>query len=182
MKKIILSTIANVVLLTIKIYDRILMYCFKELFNKCGRDVKFFPTNSTFSYKNINLKNSVFIGPNARFSSITTINIGNKVMFGPNVTLMGGDHNFSKIGAFMYDVNEKLPENDLPITIEDDVWVGNNVIILKGVTVGIGSIVAAGSVVNQDVPAYVIVGGVPARVLKNRFSDSDLKDHLKKTL
>ncbi|CAG0905860.1 unnamed protein product, partial [Darwinula stevensoni] len=80
-------------------------------------------------------------------------------MFGPNVTIMGGNHNTSVIGAFMYDVREKLPENDQPVIIEDDVWVGTGVIILKGVTIGKGSIIAAGSVVTKSCKPYSILGG-----------------------
>jgi acetyltransferase-like isoleucine patch superfamily enzyme len=54
------------------------------------------------------------------------------------------------------------------VTIEDDVWIGVNATILPGVRVGRGAVVAAGSVVTQDVPEFAIVGGVPAKVLKYR--------------
>ena len=54
------------------------------------------------------------------------------------------------------------------VTIEDGVWLGTRVIILDGVTVGKNSIVAAGSIVNKDVPPYTIVGGIPAKIIKNR--------------
>ena len=100
-------------------------------------------------------------------------------MFGPNVTIMGGDHNTKKIGKYMFDVEEKLPENDLPIVIKDDVWIGTGSIILKGVTIEEGSIIAAGSLVNKNVPPYTIVGGIPAKILKARFSPSQLNEHLK---
>lgn len=69
----------------------------------------------------------------------------------------------------------KFVEPKEPI-IEDNVWIGANSIILKGVTVGEGSIVASGSVVTKDVPEYSIVAGVPARVIKNRKSEYKLKD------
>lgn len=98
-------------------------------------------------------------------------------MFEPNVTIIGGDHNASMIGRFMYEVEEKLPENDLPVIIEDDTWIGTGVIILKGVTVGSGAIIAAGSVVTKDVEPYSITGGVPAKLIKMRFQDQDLEKH-----
>jgi len=55
-----------------------------------------------------------------------------------------------------------------PVHIEDDVWIGHGAIILKGVSVGTGAIIAAGSVVTKTVPAYSIVGGVPAKVIGTR--------------
>lgn len=58
---------------------------------------------------------------------------------------------------------------DQPVVIEDDVWVGANVTILKGVTIGHGSVVAAGAVVTKSCPPYSIIGGVPAKVLRKRF-------------
>ena len=64
---------------------------------------------------------------------------------------------------------EKVPENDLPITLEGDNWIGARAILLKGITVGTGAVVAAGAVVTQDVPPYTIVDGIPARVIRHRF-------------
>ena len=66
---------------------------------------------------------------------------------------------------------------DQPVVIEDDVWVGANVTILKGVTIGHGSVVAAGAVVTKSCPPYSIIGGVPAKLIKMRFTDDDIKEH-----
>lgn len=78
---------------------------------------------------------------------------------------------------FIIDVSddEKLPENDLPIVIEDDVWCGANVTILKGVTIGHGSVVAVGAVVTKSFLPYSIIGGVPAKLIKMRFDNEDIK-------
>ena len=75
----------------------------------------------------------------------------------------------------------KLPENDQPITIEDDVWIGANVIILKGVTIGRGSIVGAGSVVTSNIPRYSIAIGSPAKMIKQRFGEN-LQSHIKQLI
>lgn len=66
-------------------------------------------------------------------SSESTITIGSKVKFGPDVIFVGGDHNVAVLGKYMYDVKEKLPENDLPIVVKKDVWIGARSIVLKGV-------------------------------------------------
>ena len=61
--------------------------------------------------------------------------------------------------------------------IEDDVWCGANVTILKGVTIGCGSIIAAGAVVTTSFPPYSVIGGVPARLLRMRFAPEEIKEH-----
>lgn len=92
-------------------------------------------------------------------------------MFGPHVTVVTGDHRIDIPDRPMISVrdDEKLPENDQDVVIENDVWGGANATILKGVTIGTGSVISAGAVVTKDVPPYSIVGGVPAKVIKMRF-------------
>ena len=90
-------------------------------------------------------------------------------VIGQGTTMIGGNHRITDVGRFIYDVLDKKPEDDADIHIEDDVWVGTNTIILKGVTIGRGAVVAAGAVVTKDVPPYAIAGGIPARVLKYRW-------------
>ena len=100
-------------------------------------------------------------------------------MSGPHLTIITGDHRTDLIGRYMMTVkdSEKLPENDLDVIIEGDNWIGANVTILKGVKIGEGAIIAAGSVVTKDIPAYEIWGGVPARFLKKRFDEENLEEH-----
>jgi len=74
-------------------------------------------------------------------------------------------------------VEEKLPENDLPVVIEDECWIGANVTILKGVTIGRGSVVAAGAVVTKSCEPYSIIGGVPAKLIKMRFTPEQIVEH-----
>lgn len=63
----------------------------------------------------------------------------------------------------------------LPIEMGNDVWIGANAVILDGVNIGDGAIIAAGAVVNKDIPAYAVVGGVPAKTIKYRFSQKEIK-------
>lgn len=67
----------------------------------------------------------------------------------------------------------------LPIKIGNDVWIGSNAIIIDGVKIGDGAIIAAGAVVNRDVPPYAVVGGIPARIIKYRFSAENIEFLLK---
>ena len=123
-----------------------------------------------YSYRNIEIGNDVFIGPGAcLLAAESGIVIGNKVVLGPNVSIVGGDHNFSEVGQHMFDVKVKRPEDDQTVSIEDDVWIGAGATILKGVCLGRGCIVAAGSVVTRDIPPYAIAMGVPGRVRSLRF-------------
>ena len=122
----------------------------------------------------------VYIGPHASFmASIAHIFIGNYVTFGPNVTIRGGDHRMDLIGKHIYEIgeDEKLPENDIDVFVDDGVWCGCNVTILKGCHIGRGAVIAAGSVVTKDVPPYAIVGGNPAKLIKYRFSEEQIVEH-----
>lgn len=163
-----------------KAYKKILMLFLRTAFKKHGKNFVFDPFGN-YSFNNIVVGNDVFIGLNPTIlSGESGIYFGDKIMLGPNVSIIGGDHNTSVIGEYMFDVKDKLPENDLPIYIEDDVWIGCGVTILKGVRVGTGSIIAAGSLVIKDVPEYSVIGGVPGRVLKERFNTEELITHKNK--
>jgi acetyltransferase-like isoleucine patch superfamily enzyme len=175
-----MKLLALIFVFSCKVIKRIKMLLYKSLFLNSGINVIFDP-NDVFSYSTISIGNDVFIGPGATFSaSDSSIKIGNKVMFGPNVTIMGGDHNVSIIGSYMFDVDIKLPENDQTVVFQDDVWVGANSIFLKGIVIGEGSIVAAGALVIKDVEPYSIVGGVPAKKLKMRFTEEQIEEHKRK--
>jgi len=106
------------------------------------------------------------------------LEIGNFVMMGSNCNILTSNHNFDKHDVPMMFQGTKPGK----VVIKDDVWLGANVIILPNVTVGRGSIIAAGAVVNKDVPDFSIVGGVPAKVLKYRFSPDTIKKAQKSIL
>lgn len=108
------------------------------------------------------------------------LTVGDFVSIGSNVTFMGGgNHKMDSFSTFPFNVKffdqkvEALTKG--PIIIKDDVWIGSNSLILSGITVGQGAVVAAGSVVTKDVPPYSIVGGNPARILKYRFEKEQVE-------
>ena len=108
--------------------------------------------------------NNVGIAQNCFIQVRGQVTIGNNVIFGPGVSVFSENHVFD---------NPELPvsvqgETRKGVTIEEGVWIGARGIILDGVTIGKNSVVAAGSLVNKDVPSYSVIGGVPAKVLKFR--------------
>lgn len=90
------------------------------------------------------------------------ITIGNNVNIAYGVLIQDSDYHT------IYEESKAKPQT-LPIVIEDDVWIGANAIILKGLTLGKGCVVAAGAVVTKSVPAYALVGGNPAKVIKEQI-------------
>ena len=113
-----------------------------------------------------NAVGDVVIGDHTRIGLHNTIigpvEIGNNVNLAQGITVTALNHNFS-------DTNKRIDEQGVstnPVTIEDDVWVGANAVILPGVTIGEHCVVAAGAIVTKDVPPHSLVAGVPAKVIK----------------
>ncbi|MBN1430539.1 MAG: acyltransferase, partial [Anaerolineae bacterium] len=124
-------------------------------------------------HKDIIIGNDVGIGRNCVF--LCDIRIGNKVLIAPYVDFVNSDdHCFNEVGKAIFDSGRG---DKYKIEIEDDVWIGIGSILLAPVHVGRGSIIAAGSVVTKDVPPYAIVSGVPAKVVKQRFSPEQIFEH-----
>ena len=124
------------------------------------------------------LGNNVYIGPGATFvSSDAKIIVGDNVMFGPNVMIATGNHRIDVVGKLMVDVKCKRECDDQDVIIEDDCWIGMSAIILKGVTIGRGSVIGAGAIITKDVPPYSVVTGTRTNCVRQRFSDCDLSLH-----
>lgn len=95
------------------------------------------------------------------------ITLGNNVLLAAGVRMITRKHGFA-------DVERPMSEQgytNAPITVDDDVWIGFQAVILPGVTIGRGSIVGAGAVVSKDVEPYSVVGGVPARLIRKRTAE-----------
>jgi len=105
----------------------------------------------------------------------TDVVLGNHVMLAAHVGLIARDpHTTDLVGVTMFE----SPRGDkYRIVIEDDVWIGFGAVVLSGVHIGRGAIVAAGAVVTEDVPPYSIVAGSPAKVIKYRFSSDQILEH-----
>jgi chloramphenicol O-acetyltransferase type B len=148
-----------------------LLLAFKYKLIKCGKGNYFGPSLSIMP-KSVSIGHKSFIGPQCWLQS--KVNIGNFVMLAGRVAIVGGDHRYDVVGVPSIEAGRDVNK---PVTICDDVWIGHQAIIMHGVIIGEGAIVAAGSVVTKDVPPYSIVGGVPARLVRMRFSEEDIKKH-----
>ena len=163
------------------LWDALWAPVWKACMKHCGRGVYLRPMSSDIKgLQNLSIGDGTSIPKGSTFyCTKAPLTIGRKVIFGPHPTIITGDHRIDIMGKYIIDVtdDEKLPENDAAVVIEDDVWVGANVTILKGVTIGHGSVIAAGAVVTQSFPPYSIIGGVPARLLKMRFTEEQQKEN-----
>lgn len=109
---------------------------------------------------NIKTGAKVFFNFNCVVLDVAEVRIGNNVFFGPAVQIYTVNHPLDA------KKRNTLIEQALPVVIEDDVWIGGGAVILPGVTIGKGSVIAAGSVVTKDIPADVVAAGNPCRVIK----------------
>lgn len=112
------------------------------------------------------------------------LQIGNLCSIAPGVKfIVAADHLLSNLSTFPFKVKcmgekyEAVSKGD--IIVDDDVWIGCNAIILSGVHIGQGAVVAAGAVVNSNVPPYAVVGGVPAKLIKYRFNEEIIEKLMK---
>ena len=152
----------------------------KKMFGECGKNVSIGHNFVVGGEKNIKIGSGTAIGPNCVFyASMAPLTIGKNVMISPNVTIVTGEHRTDIIGEYMRNVSEKdkLPENDAPVTIEEDVWIGSNVVIMKGVTIGRGSIIHAGTVITRSVKPYTVY--ISDKIKVARFSDEEIVEHEK---
>lgn len=138
-----------------------------------GKDIGIYPGVRFFCTETLTIGTGVSINLNVLIDPCDgSITIGNNVLIGPNCVLRAADHIFSDPQTPIKTQGHRGGH----IIIEDDCWLGANVVILKDVTIGKGSIVGAGSVVTKDIPPLSIAAGVPARIIGHRGSNRVIRE------
>ncbi len=146
-----------------QLFERIREKIVKLIFYKCGSNINIGKGARFGNGKYLEIGNNSGIGMYSKVPN--NIIIGEDVMMGPNVTIYGSNHEFSRTDIPMRKQGyRKYP----PVVIEDDVWIGGNVIIMPGLTVKKGTIIGAGSVLTKNFPEYSIVAGNPAKLIRSR--------------
>lgn len=131
-----------------------------SLFGKVGKNLWLQPPFYCDYGRNITLGDNVYFNFNCVILDVAPVKIGSNVMMGPNVQIYTASH---PLNAMERAAGLELGKK---INIEDHVWLGGSCVLCPGVTVGAGSIIAAGAVVTKDIPPGVIAGGNPAKVIR----------------
>ncbi len=138
----------------------------KWVFRRCGEGVNIRPRVYFGGGGQISIGNHSMLGQDSIIGSTAEVEIGNDVMMGPEVLIYTSNHGM-ELGIPM----RAQPLQSASVRIGNDVWIGARCILLPGVTIHNGAVLAAGAVVTHDVPENAIVGGVPAQVLKYRGAE-----------
>lgn len=143
---------------------------FKELLGDIGKEFWIEPPFYCDYGYNIHAGKQVYFNFDCVILDVSSVIIGDRCLFGPKVQIYTATHPIN------WKVRGSLLEYGSPITIGSDVWVGGGAIICPGVTIGDRSIIAAGAVVTRDVPADVLMGGNPARIIKKLENKNNLPE------
>ena len=151
----------------------------KGSFAQCGENVIITPPLFVGNTHNLYIGPNVCIGPNAHISANNARFIcKGHTAIAENLTVHTGNH-ARLIGRYVTDIKEadKPRGYDKDVIVCEDVWIGCNVTLLSGVTIGRGSTVAAGAVLTKSMPPYCICGGVPAKFIKFYWTIDQILEH-----
>ncbi|MFZ6049002.1 acyltransferase [Pseudomonas sp. CR3202] len=145
-------------------FSKIKALILKMVGAKIGKRPTIYPNVWIFPGKNLVLGDDVDIALGVIITTNGGVEIGNRTLIGYRAQIISANHNIPNNKGRIFGSGH----TNKKVTIKDDVWIGANSIILPGVTIGEGSVIAAGSIVTKDIPAYSIAAGTPAKVIKTR--------------
>lgn len=150
-----------------RLSNNIRVFICRFIFRKVGKKITIQRGITFGTGFDIEIGNCSGIGRNARIPS--NIRIGDYVMIASDLIIISNQHKHDRIDIPMYLQGYSEKKNAI---IGNDVWIGSRVIINPGIEIGTGSIIAAGSVITKNVEPFTIVGGVPAKVIRRRLTNS----------
>lgn len=151
-----------------EIVKRIRGWYYRNLLSQSGANLRVADEVRIYNPRMVTIGSGCYLGTGCQlYAWSDRIIIGNNVLIAAGVKMITRKHNFGDIDLPI----SVQGYNHAPITIEDNVWIGFNVVVLPGVSIGRNSIIGAGAVVTRSIPANSIVGGVPARVIKLRSTE-----------
>ena len=153
------------------------LYYFRSTakFKKAGKNLHFSKGGMFIRPREIEMGSNVFISNNFHISAYK-LKFGSNIMIGPNLVIECTNHKMCSVGKTMYD--EAKIKDGRGVSIEDDVWMGANVVILPDVVISEGAVIGAGSIVTRSLPPYSVCVGTPCKPVKKRFSVEEMKQHL----
>jgi acetyltransferase-like isoleucine patch superfamily enzyme len=143
---------------------------FKAIFLRClkakiGKRVVFYPGVWIVPGRNLVIGNDVDLALDVLITTSGGVYIGDRTLIGYRTQIISGNHIIPLAKGQIFNSGHEYK----PVHISEDVWVGANCIIMPGVTIGVGAVIAGGSVVTKDVPDFTVVAGVPAKIIKDRI-------------
>lgn len=129
-----------------------------------GENCEIHYLTSIFCSNRLSLGSDIYIGPNAEINALGGIEIKNGVIIGPNLIIHSANHRFRNAKSIPYDEFFEFKK----VIINENVWIGGNVIITPGSEIGEGCIIGAGTVISGKIPPLSIVVGNPCKVIKSR--------------
>lgn len=131
---------------------------------KIGHNVHIYPGVRFFTPKGLTIGDNVSISSYVVVTTAGGVTIGQNVLIGYGAKILSANHKIPEERGTIFGAGHDIA----PVNIEDGVWIGANAVILPGVRVGTGAVVAAGAIVTKNVAPYTIVGGVPAKLIRHR--------------
>lgn len=137
----------------------------RSLGAKVGKRVVIYPKVWIMTGRNLVIGDDVDIALGVLITSDGGVEIGDRTLVGYGTMILSANHRIPNRKSRIFDAGHVKK----PVVIANDVWIGANCLILPGAKIGEGAVVAAGSVVTKEVPAFSVVAGVPARVIRDRI-------------
>ncbi len=160
--ELLLSTVFN--LPRVLFFSEIKAIILRRVGAKVGKRATIYPGVWVFPGKGLTVGDDVDLAFGVIITTNGGVEIGDRVLIGYRAQILSSNHKAPNNQERIFGAGHEFK----PVTIHKDVWIGANAIILPGVSIGEGAVIAAGSVVTKDVPSFGVVAGVPAKLIKHR--------------